>query len=165
MEQKLEIDGWGRNIRFSACHVLLHHDKCSRIHGHSYAIHVRITGVQDENNLLYDFGIVKSTLKKYARELDHRALIPTENGDIRYNVDEKKGVVTLDMSGKIYVFPITDVAFIPVSSTTVEELSRYILERLVNEIDFPRGITAISLGIDEGPGQGAWASVELNKWK
>ena len=161
MEQKIEIDGWSRNIRFSACHVLLHHDKCSRIHGHSYAIHLRILGVQDKNNLLYDFGIVKTAIKKYAKELDHRALIPTKNSDIHFHRDEESQSVTLDMCGKVYVFPMSDVAFVPVASTTVEELSRYILERLVKEIDFPEGVREISLGIDEGPGQGAWATMEI----
>ncbi|MGA1822912.1 MAG: 6-pyruvoyl trahydropterin synthase family protein [Thermoplasmatota archaeon] len=161
MDNHIQIDGWSRNIRFSACHVLLHHEKCSRLHGHSYAIHLKLKGSLGEDNFLIDFGRIKSVLKRYAGELDHKALVPTENDDIDIDKDDETGTVTMDMCGKRYQFPIGDVVFLPIPATTVEELSGYILKRLLAEVSFPPGATEISLGIDEGPGQGAWVTEVL----
>jgi 6-pyruvoyltetrahydropterin/6-carboxytetrahydropterin synthase len=158
MESRLLIDGWKTNIRFSACHVLLRHDKCSRIHGHSYAIHLDILGEVDENNMLADFGKLKKTIRKIAEEMDHRALIPTENPDIILEMDAEPDNVILNMQGKIYSFPKTDVVFLPILTTTVEELSKYCLSRFLYDVDLPEGVKKISIGVDEGAGQGAWSS-------
>ena len=45
----LEIDGGHSGIRFSACHFIPHHDKCSRLHGHSYILRLRLEGDIGEN--------------------------------------------------------------------------------------------------------------------
>ena len=161
MKTHIEIDGWSSSIRFSACHMLLRHNKCSRLHGHTYSIHLRLYGEVDKNHILVDFGIVKRTLRKYAEELDHKTLIATENRDIRISEKGENGCVQVDMLGKLYSFPREDVLFLPVRASTVEELSRYLLERLVSDIQFPRGIQKVSLGIDEGRGQGAWSTITL----
>lgn len=158
MESRLEIDGWRTNLRFSSCHMLLEHSKCSRIHGHSYAIHLKVIGDIDENSLLVDFGHIKGKLRDFARELDHKVMIPTMSRSIQIKDDPDSLNIEVDMSGKSYSFPRMDVAFIPTRASTVEETSAYLLDRLVNEVDLPAGVREISLGVDEGPGQGAWAS-------
>ncbi len=158
MKHHLLIDGWRSNIRFSACHMLLRHDKCSRLHGHSYAIHLKIEGDLDENHMLADFGNIKKVLRKLADELDHRTLIPTMNPDIIVETDDQNQIVTVDMLGKRYSFPICDIIKIPVYTTTVEELSKYFLERVISEAELPRSVTSTSIGVDEGWGQGAWST-------
>lgn len=82
MDLRLEIDGWKTGIRFSACHMLLHHTKCSRIHGHSYSIHLKVHGTMNDENMLFDFGVVKKKLREFADDLDHMVLVPTKNPDI-----------------------------------------------------------------------------------
>ena len=49
---ELRIDGWRKGIRFSSAHITPEHKKCGRLHGHTYAVHLRMRGEQD------DFGIV-----------------------------------------------------------------------------------------------------------
>jgi 6-pyruvoyltetrahydropterin/6-carboxytetrahydropterin synthase len=161
MEHHLQIDGWRSNIRFSSCHMLLRHDKCSRLHGHSYAIHLRVEGDLDENHMLADFGEMKKVLRGYADKFDHRTLIPTLNEDIK--VQEVGENIDIDMQGKTYSFPLCDVIKVPILATTVEELSKYILERFLNEADIPKGVRIVSIGVDEGWGQGAWSTAELRK--
>jgi 6-pyruvoyltetrahydropterin/6-carboxytetrahydropterin synthase len=159
MEHHLQIDGWRSNIRFSACHMLLRHDKCSRLHGHSYAVHLKVEGDLDENHMLADFGKMKSILRDMVDELDHRIIIPTLNKDI---IIEEKGESTrVDMQGKQYEFPTFDLIKLPMETTTVEELSKYLLNRFVNEASLPEGVKRVSIGVDEGWGQGAWSSMEM----
>lgn len=163
MEHTLEIDGWRTNLRFSACHMLVRHRKCSRIHGHSYAIHLKLRGETDENHYLFDFGVAKKKLREFARELDHRVMVPTDSPDIRTENDKENGQVVVDMAGKRYVFPEEDVVLIPTKASTVEELSGYLLDRLRSELVLPSGVKRISLGIDEGPGQGAWSTIDIEE--
>jgi len=161
MEHHLQIDGWRSNIRFSSCHMLLRHDKCSRLHGHSYAIHLKVEGELDDNHMLADFGEMKRVLRGFAEELDHRTLIPTENNDI--TVHEDGGNIKVDMLGKVYSFPSCDVIMVPIPTTTVEELSKYLLGRFISEADIPFGVRTVSIGVDEGWGQGAWSTEEIRR--
>jgi 6-pyruvoyltetrahydropterin/6-carboxytetrahydropterin synthase len=115
----------------------------------------------DINNMVMDFGKIKEALRKFASELDHMVLVPTENPDIGIDIREDEGYVNVDMTGKIYRFPLTDVKFIPIPTTTVEEMSKHLLSRLLNDLTFPENIERVELGMDEGVGQGAWASVDI----
>jgi 6-pyruvoyltetrahydropterin/6-carboxytetrahydropterin synthase len=162
MEHRLELDGWKTGIRFSSCHMLLRHDKCSRLHGHSYCIHLRIHGDINEDNMLLDFGKIKKYLRGIADEFDHMTLIPTENNDIRIKEVVEEDLISVDMNGKRYAFPNCDVKYLPIPTTTVEEMSKYLLCKLIDDFDFPSNIKKIELGVDEGVGQGAWASEIIN---
>ena len=35
---RLEIDGEHAGVKFSACHFIAGHEKCGRLHGHSYVV-------------------------------------------------------------------------------------------------------------------------------
>jgi 6-pyruvoyltetrahydropterin/6-carboxytetrahydropterin synthase len=161
MERFIEIDGWKSHITFSACHMLLRHDKCSRLHGHTYAVHLRLKGVPDRDMLLTDFGLLKKALREIAEELDHRALVPGKNADVRISDVGNDGNITIDMAGKVYSIPRDDVRVLPLQATTVEELSRYFLDILMSRLELPGDISEISIGVDEGQGQGAWAVMRL----
>ena len=163
MEHHLQIDGWKGSVRFSACHMLLRHDKCSRLHGHSYAIHLKVSGELDEHHMLADFGRMKDLLRNLAKELDHRIIIPTKNPDITIEEDKEAENLTVNMLGKIYMFPECDIVRLPIPTTTVEELSKYILTRFIEEADLPDGVDQISIGVDEGWGQGAWSTANIKR--
>lgn len=141
--------------------MLLRHDKCSRLHGHSYAVHLKVDGDLDENHMLADFGELKRALRKITDELDHRIIIPTGDPDIIITEDLAKESITVNMQGKVYTFPICDTIRIPVPATTVEELSTYLLEKLLDSLELPEGVGKVSLGIDEGWGQGAWSERKI----
>lgn len=163
MQHYLQIDGWNSNIRFSSCHMLLRHDKCSRLHGHSYAVHLKLKGEIDGNHMLADFGEMKKALRSLVGELDHRAIVPTMNSEIRISEDEVANSITIDMQEKRYVFPLTDVVKVPLSATTVEALSDYLLGRFISTANIPPGVKEVSLGVDEGVGQGAWSTRRLRE--
>ncbi|MGA1819853.1 MAG: 6-pyruvoyl trahydropterin synthase family protein [Thermoplasmatota archaeon] len=163
MEHHLQIDGWRSNIRFSSCHMLLRHDKCSRLHGHSYAVHLKVAGDLDENHMLADFGEMKKALRAMVEELDHKTLIPTMNPDIIISEDRERESITVDMMGKVYTFPACDTIKVPVPATTVEELSIYLLDRFMDMVALPGGVREISLGVDEGWGQGAWSTRSIRE--
>lgn len=87
--------GIERPIRISSGHRLLHHDgKCSRPHGHNYAISVEITGALTESGWVVDKGDITSVVSEW----DHRFLL--EAGDPLIEAFEQSGdgeaVIVLD---------------------------------------------------------------------
>ncbi len=79
MSSYITIDGWKSNIRFSSAHIIPEYEKCGRLHGHTYAVQVKIFGEPDEKGIIMDFSILKDIIKKIINELDHRILIPEKS--------------------------------------------------------------------------------------
>lgn len=175
----LSIDGWKAGLVFSACHIIPKHHKCSRLHGHTYTVHAKIHGETDSEHLVLDFGIIKKTLKEVAKRLDHHMLIPTKNSntniidldDLEYLAKNFEAapltkirlpgyyeVIILDHH---YVLPKSDVLLLDVPSTTAEEMANYFLHTLLSSLKLPGNVKKLEIGVDEGWGQGAWATKEL----
>lgn len=130
------------------------HKKCSRLHGHTYALHARVHGHQGKSGMIVDFAVVKDIMRKIVDELDHKVLLPEKK------VVKEKNEITIIENGKRYVFPETDVALIDVPSLTAENLAKYVLEKICKEIK-NENISEIEIGISEGWGQDAWVSKKL----
>lgn len=74
-ERTLHV-GRDRPIRISTGHRILHHDgKCSRPHGHNYAVSVAVTGSLTEKGWVVDKGDITAIISDW----DHRFLV--EEGD------------------------------------------------------------------------------------
>ncbi|MEM2870013.1 MAG: 6-pyruvoyl tetrahydropterin synthase family protein [Thermoplasmata archaeon] len=154
---RLEIDGWATGLRFSACHFLPGHRKCGRLHGHTYAVNVRLEGESGEDGYIADFFEVKSVFRKIIDGLDHRVLVPARSRRVRVTV--KGRVLRLSAGRKEYEFPRVDVALLEIPQVTAEELASYILERAAPAVEkLARGrLRELHVGLYEGIGQGAWA--------
>jgi len=93
--QRTLVVGGDRPIRISTGHRIQHHDgKCSRPHGHNYAVTVEITGTVTEEGWVVDKGVVTDVIGEW----DHRFLL--EAGDPLVEAFEDSGdgdsVVVLD---------------------------------------------------------------------
>jgi 6-pyruvoyltetrahydropterin/6-carboxytetrahydropterin synthase len=74
-ERTLHV-GRDRPIRISAGHRILHHDgKCSRPHGHNYAISIEVTGTLTEEGWVVDKGDITEVLSSW----DHRFLVEQDD--------------------------------------------------------------------------------------
>ncbi|MCK4902709.1 MAG: 6-carboxytetrahydropterin synthase [Thermoplasmatales archaeon] len=153
MESYIYIDGWKSNIRFSSAHIIPEYEKCGRLHGHTYAVHVKIYGKPDKKGIIMDFSLLKDILREVVSKLDHKLLVPEKSNVVK--IEKQKDDVKISSLGKNYVFPLNDCIFLPIDSTSAENLSKYILERLIKETSFPKNIEGIEIGVDEGYGQGA----------
>jgi 6-pyruvoyltetrahydropterin/6-carboxytetrahydropterin synthase len=159
MNSYIAIDGWKSNIRFSSAHIIPEYEKCGRLHGHTYAVHIKIGGKPDKNGIIMDFKIVKETIITIVNNLDHRVLIPekSETADI----EKENDIVKIMSLGKKYSIPLNDCVFLPISSTSAENLAEFILKQLIDKITLPKNITSLEIGVDEGYGQGARISKNL----
>jgi 6-pyruvoyltetrahydropterin/6-carboxytetrahydropterin synthase len=160
----IELDGWQAQLRFSACHFIPNHPKCGRLHGHTYAMSVKIVGAQ-VNDFVMDFEDLKRCGREICEALDHKTLIASQDADIQIE-ETKTGdiVVIVAKSGKRYSFPKEDVAILPVDSVSAEDLCAHLLNELCNNLDL-RTITEVSVRLDEGLGQGAGSVRHFSKQK
>ncbi len=155
----LEIDGGYSGIRFSACHFIPRHEKCSRLHGHSYIVRLRLEGDIGEEGMIMDFVVLKKKLREIIDELDHKTLLPTASKDVKLSIDNES--VEAVSCGKRYVFPRMDVTLLDIPTTTAEEMSKMMALRMVAETRIPSNVRSLSIGLDEERGQTAWYTVVL----
>lgn len=155
----LKLNGWELGITFSACHFLPGHSKCNRLHGHNYAIHLELEGEPDKEGIVFDFMILKSAMKDVASTLDHCVLLPKKSKIV--TVESKGKNINAVCENKAYSFPKEDVTLLDIETISAEFLAEYVLNSLLRSFEFKKNVHKISLGIDEGLGQGAWAWKEL----
>jgi 6-pyruvoyltetrahydropterin/6-carboxytetrahydropterin synthase len=155
----IEIDGAHSGIRFSACHFIPGHEKCSKLHGHSYIVRARLEGDVANNGMVMDFVDIKRSLRTIAEEMDHKTLLPRNGVNVNVSVSGKE--VEVLTCGKRYIFPKEDVLILDINVTTAEEMSRLMAKRLLSVIELPKNVKKLWIGLDEERGQTAWYSESL----
>ncbi len=155
----IEIDGWMAKLRFSACHFIPNHPKCGCLHGHTYAISVRIEGEQ-VGEFIIDFERVKGIVNGICDRLDHRVLIAEK--DPRLLIQKKDGVsIEIIESRKRYVLPHEDVVFLPTNSVSAEDLCKYFTAGIAKALAGADNVKKIQVRVDEGIGQGAGCELDV----
>jgi 6-pyruvoyltetrahydropterin/6-carboxytetrahydropterin synthase len=159
MSIRLSLNGWQLDLTFSAAHLIPHHQKCGRLHGHSYAVNIELEGTPGPEGIVMDFGVIKQALRRILNSLDHRLLVPTRNPGVQ--IEESEGHIKVTIGSKHYVIPSDDVVLLDIESSTAEHLSHYLLQELITVLQPGDTISKFSLGLDEGLGQGAWSTIEF----
>lgn len=154
---RLEINGWSSKIAFSATHIIPGHKKCGRLHGHDYAINAMIEGDIGPDGVIMDFISVKEFLRGVASELDHRVMIPRLDSRVEVTKDRVRYV----LGDKEFVFPRGDCILLEIEVASAETLANFVLQRMLEKVKFPKNVSRIEIGVDEGRGQGAWTGKDL----
>lgn len=154
---RLQINGWTSKITFSATHIIPGHSKCGRLHGHDYAINASIEGEIGPDGVIMDFISVKEFLRDVANELDHRVLIPAKDKGVRVGKD----YVEYKLGDKELRLPRSDCILLEIKVASAETLANFVLQRMLDKVKFPKNVTRIEIGVDEGRGQGAWTGADL----
>lgn len=156
----IRVDGWRSGIRFDAAHVIPHHPKCGRLHGHTYALHAEVHGDLDpRTGFVLDFGEVKSVLRDIADRLDHHVLVQTKSP--HFQIKKIGSRVEFDVGMKHYSLPEEDALLLPLEATSAEALAEHVADEIVAMVDFPATAKRLDVGFDESYGKGAWATRDL----
>lgn len=153
---KIRLDGWETGIRFVAGHFLPSIEKCSRLHGHNYALLIEIEGEPGDDGIIIDFIKVKEAAHAIVREIDHKMLLPA--GGKAMKVSRSGEQFSVNFNDKNYSFPATDVTILPVENVSAENLASYFADRLSESGIFQGNVSSINVGVAEGRGQEAWVS-------
>ncbi len=157
----IEIDGWMAKLRFSACHFIPNHPKCGCLHGHTYAISVRLEGEQ-VGEFIIDFERVKGIVNEICDRLDHRVMIAEKDPRLRIQKNREISIEIIE-NKKRYVLPSEDVVFLPTVSVSAEDLCRYFTAGIAKALRGVDNIRKIHVRVDEGIGQGAGCELEIDQ--
>jgi len=153
---KVNLDGIHTGLRFSSAHMVIGHDSCGKIHGHSYIVDVEVEGQRSGKfGFVIDFKILKSITRDICKSLDHRVLIPVNSPDLDVTYEDEESIEFTVLNNLEYKLPREDVVLLPIISTTAESLSVYITEMIVDQLDSTDTLEYIEVQVNEGIGQGA----------
>lgn len=155
----------------SHSHTLPHHPQTSRerLHGHNYAVSLSLRcAAAGADGYVVDFGALKAGVRALCGTLHERFLLPSANPHM--TVVNAGGQVTLTLAasgaaGGVFSFPEGDVVALPLPNISVEGLAAHLAGALLRgPLAAPlaaAGVTSITLGVAESPGQEARYAVRL----
>ena len=130
------------------------------LHGHNYQVRVdlRVPGSADlsQSGYFVDFNVFKTWIKAALDRWDEHVLLPEKHPDMKF---VRKGPsLEVTFRDRFYVFPAQEVVLLPVTNTSVEQLSRLLAEDFLSEFK-KYGIAGLRVEVEETQGQSA--STEL----
>lgn len=146
-----------QNFKFSAAHFLIFDEKhAERLHGHNYQVRVDIKTPSEEalhaDGYFVDFNVFKKYIKSRLDQWDEIVLLPEKHPDMKFKKTNKSLEVTF--RDRFYVFPLNEVLLLPVTNTSVEQLSRLLAEEFYGEFK-QYSVKAVKVYVEETRGQGA----------
>jgi 6-pyruvoyltetrahydropterin/6-carboxytetrahydropterin synthase len=149
---KVRVEG----IQFDAAHFETFGENCEPLHGHSYQVAAEVEGELSPDSLVVDFTLIKSFLRGFCKELDHRFLL--QKGSRRLQIESVDSTWKIRTpNGLGYVFPHQDVVALPIDNSSAERLSQLLCAKLWRALDErgAKNLRSITLDVYEGPGQRA----------
>jgi 6-pyruvoyltetrahydropterin/6-carboxytetrahydropterin synthase len=161
--------GWkvrveGSDLRFSAAHFTTFEGQCEPLHGHNYAVTVEVEGELTGDSWVVDFARLRKMARRICDELDHRFLLQRDSAVLEIEEEVSHWGVRFHPSGRPsgrergWALPKDEVVALPIDNSTAERLAEWFAGRLGEELRAAgaTNVTAISVGIEEAPGQAAW---------
>lgn len=140
--------------KFSAAHFTVFSAiERERLHGHNFSVSARIVAPVDDNGLTGDYAVYKNQIRRLCDSLDEYTLIPSQSPYL--TIAEEGDYYHVTHDSDTLVLLKSDTLVIPVRNTTVEDLSHYLLETLLEDREFleAQDIREIEVMVSSGPGQ------------
>ncbi|MDJ0625635.1 MAG: 6-carboxytetrahydropterin synthase [Candidatus Caenarcaniphilales bacterium] len=155
MSYKSTIELFKEDMKFSAGHfTVFSASERERLHGHNFKVQTNLTFEVPEDGLPGDYNIFKNKIRQLCKNLDEYFLLPEKSPHLRFQeINEKQ--IKVHHSNDELVFYKKDIKLLPISNTTVEELSFYLTseiiadKQLLNEYK----ISFIEVKVSSGDGQ------------
>ncbi|MCB1853868.1 MAG: 6-carboxytetrahydropterin synthase [Pseudomonadales bacterium] len=137
--------------KFSAAHfTIFSATERERLHGHNYSVSARIVAPMGPNGFAADYNLYKSRLAALCEELDEYLLLAGESP--YQQVEEEGACYRVRFADQEMRFLRSDTLVLPIRNATVEEFSRYLLQRL-QRLSAADDLREIELCVASGPGQ------------
>ena len=145
------------NFKFSAGHFLIFNKKSAeRLHGHNYQVKVDITIPPEEDlhsqGYFVDFNVFKKIIKAKLDSWDEIVLLPKKQPDMKFKIEGNS--LEVKFRDRRYVFPKNEVLLLPVTNTSVEQLSRILAQEFLEKFK-KYNVKTVQVTVEETRGQGA----------
>ncbi len=149
-------------LNFSIAHFTIFNEtEREDLHGHNYQLECKATAPLSDTGLLFDYAILKRLLRSMCDEIDEKMVLPSLSPflEIEQGNDYTYGI----FNGERIPFLPRDLIILPIANSTVEELSHYFLDRVLNHPTLAdAGIVELNMKVLSSPGQGASAHWSQN---
>lgn len=148
------------SFKFSGAHfTTFSESEAEPLHGHNYYVSVILEDCASlTHGMIVDLNKPKKQIKELLKTLDEKVLIAQNNPftKLKKNTDN----VLLNFGTKEYSFPKVDCSLLPLENITIEELSGYIGNKLVDTFK-ALPIKSFSVEVSETRGQSCVYKVSL----
>jgi 6-pyruvoyltetrahydropterin/6-carboxytetrahydropterin synthase len=144
---------------FSAGHFTIFSEtEREQLHGHNYYVSVHFNKKILHHGLSFDYRYYKKKIQSLCEQLDRHFLLPSQSPYLK--LQEEEEYLAAYFNQKKMLFLKEDIIVLPLTNITIEELSHWFLERLLEEVNEIRhhGIRKIMVKVYNGPGQSSGAS-------
>ncbi len=146
-----------QNFKFSSAHFLIFDEhRAEKLHGHNYQVAVDLKVPPEaelaQNGYFIDFNVFKEFIKAEVDRWDEMVLLPRNHKDMKISASGES--LEVRFRERFYVFPKDEVILLPVTNTSVEQLSRILAENFQREFK-KYGVQQVRVRVEETRGQGA----------
>ncbi len=156
MAKSWSIHLYKEYFKFSCAHFLIFPDGSKeRLHGHNYQVDVEIEGDLGEDGLVIDFLEAKPVVRELCDSLDEHWIVPGEHPELKVEA-LSDGHTAVRYREARYLAPSDEVIVLPISNSSVENLSTWFgneLHRRLSERFGPTQVRRLRVAISETPGQ------------
>ena len=143
-------------MKFSAGHTTIFSaTEREPLHGHSYQVYLGLTTWVENNGMTFDYRYYKKRIRELCAHVNQTFLMPEFSPYLQYDEDETYYYFTFNHQKMPFLKH--DVKLLPVTNITVEELSRWFVQELIQdqeELNRHR-IEKIVVKVFSAPGQSA----------
>jgi 6-pyruvoyltetrahydropterin/6-carboxytetrahydropterin synthase len=142
--------------KFSVAHfTIFSATERERLHGHNYSVSAQILAPMGDNGFSADYNVYKNRIKALCDELDEYLILPEHSP--HQTVREDGDCYRVEFNGEVMHFLRSDTLLLPIVNATVEELSHYLLQRML-ERSAGENLAELKVCVASGPGQRGCAS-------
>lgn len=150
-----------QNFKFSAAHFLIFDEKrAERLHGHNYQVKVDLSLPSEDEwkalGFFVDFTVFKTAIKAVVDEWDEMVLLPQNHPDMK--IQKKDNRLEVNFRDRFYVFPANEVVLLPLTNTSVEQLSKWLAEKFFRAFGVYH-VKKVRVFVEETQGQSASTEV------
>lgn len=140
-------------LNFSSAHfTIFSRTHRENLHGHNFRVACEVVAPLGDDDLCFDYGILKKKLKALCDTWDEKLLLPGRSPHLQVAVSAQG--VQVRFGDETLQFLLRDVLVLPIANITVEGLSRLLLQLLRDDADIaPLGLREIIMKVSSGPGQ------------
>ncbi len=114
------------DFKFGCAHFIAYGNFREKLHGHNYAMTVKLTGTEHLNpdGYLVDFGFVKKAARDLCRSLNESFLCPMKS-DSLIITEEGSQLCLQCADGSTFSFPKSDCVQLPIVHSSAEEIAHW----------------------------------------
>lgn len=154
-----------QNFKFSSAHFLIFDENSAeKLHGHNYQVKVDVSYASEKateaQGYFVDFNVLKKIVKDHCDLWDEHILLPEKHPDMKYQISQSGKNYDIHFRDRFYSFPIIESIWLPITNTSVENLSLLLAKNIFKKIK-DLGVTKIRVNVEETRGQSASSTVSL----